>query len=212
MTVQDFFSFLNVHRTLVVILLLCAPWLALGLTIAIPDHKVQPFILNFNLGMAFLSVFLVLGYVLYATNQGGWRKVITEADMLLLLAPFYYAGFSLWITRQRVSLGDLPVFRTIQGIALITASYLGASWLLRKARIIILAYVSTPFLMLICLGFIGLAYLGYLLLTEDRSNPASPKRSPKGSPSPPGNRTTSRTTSVDDIDDELEKLRRNLRK
>lgn len=85
-------------------MLLVLPWLALGLCVAIPIKRIETLVLNFNLGMAFLSLCLALGYILYATSQGGWRKIIQEADMLLLLSPFYYAGVSLWIARQRVSL------------------------------------------------------------------------------------------------------------
>lgn len=209
MTVQDFFSFLTIHRTLVVIVLLCAPWLSLGITMAISDHRVQPLVLNFNLGMAFLSLFLALGYILYATHQGGWRKIVTEADILLLLSPFYYVGVSLWITRQRVSLADLSVVRIVQGLALITASYLGISWLLRKTHIIILARVSSSFLMVICLAFVGMAYLGYVLMTDSERYQTTnrPKRSSK--PQSPAQPSGSQNTS---IDDELEELRRNLRK
>ena len=210
MTFQDFFSILATHKILVLLVLLSAPWFALGICMALPGKRLEFFVLNFNLGMAFLTLILVLGYVLYATSQGGWTQVVEEADMLLLLAPFYYAGVSLWMTRQRVSLNDLPIVRIVQGIALITASYLLLSWILRKARIIIFAYVSSQFLVLILLGIVGLGYFGYKrLMGSDFHTSPEAKRSPRSSPPPAS--STRGSSPYSSIDDELEQLRRNLK-
>ena len=52
MTLQDLFIFVNNNKPLILIAFLAAPWFSLGLCIAIPGNREEPFVLNFNLGMA----------------------------------------------------------------------------------------------------------------------------------------------------------------
>jgi hypothetical protein len=200
MTLQSLFTLFVEYRAAVLLLLFFAPWLALGLCIAIPGRREEPFILNFNLAMACLSLLMAVGYLMYATNTGGWTRVVQEADLLLMLAPCYYVGVSLWVTRQRLPLDQVPAFRAMQGLALIGAGYLGVAWFLSKVRFLIFSYLPFPVLLLLFLGLVAVIYMGYLRLTgKDAEHPPSSRES-----------GTKAFPDVAGIDDELERLRRNL--
>ena len=113
MTLQELFLFFLEHRAIIVGLMLAAPWLSWLICVAIPGQQEEPLVLNLNLGLALLSLLGEVGYLLYATNLGGWSRVVSEADLLLLLAPLYYVGVSLWVSRQRLPLSQLPAFRVV---------------------------------------------------------------------------------------------------
>ncbi len=199
MTLQALFTAFVTHKPAVLLGLFFAPWLALGLCIAIPGRREEPFILSFNLGMAALSLLMAIGYVMYATSQGGWARVVQEADVLLMLAPCYYVGVSLWVTKQRLPLEAVPAFRVIQGLAFIGMGYLGIAWFLSKIRFLVFSYVPFPFLVMLLLGLLGVMYVGYLRVTG---------KDTERSPRPGTDHPTSPATS---IDEELEQLRRNLK-
>ncbi|MEP0947205.1 MULTISPECIES: hypothetical protein [Cyanophyceae] len=165
MTLQDLFTLFVAYRHAVLLVLFFAPWLALGLCILIPGRQEEPFILNFNLGMASLSLVSAVGYLMFATQNGGWARVVKEADILLMLAPCYYVGVSLWVTRQRLPLEQVPAYRAIQGLALLSVGYLGLAWFLSKIRFLVFSYVPFQVLVLLLLGLVGVIYFGYLRLT-----------------------------------------------
>jgi len=197
MTLQQAYSLLLDHRPTILLILLLAPWLALGICVAVPGKKEEPFVLSFNLFMAVASLLLAVGYVWYSTHTAGVGKLVQEADILLILAPCYYVGVSLWITRQRLPLSQVPAFRAIQGIALIIAGYLGLAWILSKIRILIFSFLPFPLLVLFILALISVGYLGYQRLTgKDVSTARQPDASSPFSGS--------------SIDDELDALRRDL--
>ncbi len=200
MTLHALFTLFVEYRSAVLFLLFFAPWLALGLCVAIPGRREEPFILSFNLGMACFSLLLAMGYLIYATNTGGWGKVVQEADILLMLAPCYYVGVSLWVTKQRLPLEQVPAFRVMQGLAFIGVGYLGIAWFLSKIRFLIFSYLPFPVLLLLLLGLLGVIYTGYLRLTGKDAEHSSPA-SRQGSEASP---------DAASIEDELEHLRRNL--
>lgn len=208
MTLQQAYTLLTDYKPVILFAILVAPWLALGICIAVPGKKEEPFVLSFNLFMATASLLLALGYVWYATSTTGVDKIVQEADILLMLAPCYYVGVSLWITRQRLPLSQVPAFRAIQGIALIGAGYLGLVWILSKIRILLFSFLPFPLLVLFILGLVSVGYLGYQRLTGKDVNAAE---RPRDNASSSANRPSSSSSSPgSSIDDELEALRRDL--
>ncbi len=200
MTLQALFTWFVNYKSVILLLLFFAPWLALGLCVAIPGRREEPFILSFNLGMAFFSLLLAIGYLMYATSSGGWVKVIQEADILLMLAPCYYVGVSLWVTKQRLPLEQVSAFRAIQSLALIGVGYLGIAWFLSKIRFLIFSYVPFQFLVILLLGLLGVMYFGYLRLTGKDTKQSDRSDFPRSN--------SARSDSA--IDEELERLRRQI--
>lgn len=161
MTLEDLFITIANYRVLIVFFILGAPWFTYLICYFIPGQKEEPFVLSVNLGLAVLSMLLLSGYLAFATNTGGWQRVIRQADMLLLLMPPYYLIASLWISRQRLPLQQIPAFRTLQGLVAMAGVFLICSWLLSTIRIIFFSYLPfTTFLWLLAL-LLGLAYWGY---------------------------------------------------
>ncbi|ESA33952.1 hypothetical protein N836_19325 [Leptolyngbya sp. Heron Island J] len=137
---------------------------------------------------------------MYATSSGGWARVIQEADILLMLAPCYYVGVSLWVTKQRLPLEQVSTFRAIQSLALIGVGYLGIAWFLSKIRFLIFSYVPFQFLVILLLGLLGVMYFGYLRLTGKDTNQSDRPDFPRGDSA----------QSNSSIDKELERLRRQI--
>ena len=110
----------------------------------------------------------------------------------------YYVGTSLWLSSQRQPLNRLPVFRVLQGIAMIIAAYLLISWLLSRVRIFFFGRLPFSWFLVIILAALGVAYLGYLKIfgrsSESSSKP--PKDSIPGVPL--------------SVDDELSQLKRKM--
>ena len=205
MTLQVLFLFFLEHRAIIVGLMLAAPWLSWLICVAIPGQREEPLVLNLNLGLALLSLLGELAYLLYATNTGGWTRVVREADLLLLLAPLYYVGVSLWVSRQRLPLSQLPAFRVVQGLGMIAAAYLLLSWILSKIRWIFFSYIPLGFFFLLIASLVGLAYLGYLRL---RSHQTSSENSSSNTTRPnPENKQLN-----GQVEDELKRLRRQIRR
>ncbi|MDJ0901014.1 MAG: hypothetical protein QNJ55_19600 [Xenococcus sp. MO_188.B8] len=185
--------------------MLAAPWLSWLICVAIPGQQEEPLVLNLNLGLALLSLVGEIGYLLYATNTGGWSRVVSEADLLLLLAPLYYVGVSLWVSRQRLPLSQLPAFRVVQGLGMIAAAYLLLSWILSRIHLIFWSYLPLGSFLFMIAAVVGLAYLGYLRL---RGHETSSQKSHS-------NKTWSNPTNKqlnEGIEDELERLRRQIRR
>ncbi len=207
MTLQSLYTFIDEYKSVVLLALLFLPWLSLGICMAVPGDREEPAVLNFNLSMAFISLLMSLGYIWYATSTQDWNQVMLETDLLLLGAPFYYVGISLWITKQRVPLASMAVYRAVQGLALIGAGYLGLSWIMSKMRILVFSYLPFPILLMLILALVGLVYLGYLKIMDAEGGIASPPRTPRNPPP----RTPSGPASPN-IEDELEALRKDLEK
>ncbi|MEM1367433.1 MAG: hypothetical protein AAGG02_05310 [Cyanobacteria bacterium P01_H01_bin.15] len=205
MTLQALFTIFTAYKPAILVLLFLAPWLALGLCIAIPGKREEPFVLSFNLGMACLSLLMSLGYIMYATGNGGWTRVVEEADLLLILAPVYYVAVSFWVTKQRLPLEQVPAFRAVQGLAYVGIGYLGIAWFLSKIRFLVFSFIPFPLLLMLLLGLIGILYFGYLRITGKDTERASRENSVDTEP-------VNTSPSTNSIDDELEQLRRNINK
>ena len=207
MTLQTLFLFLLKHRALVVGLIVIAPWLSWLICVAIPGRREEPFVLNFNLGLALVSLLGEIGYLFYATNTGGWSQVVQEGDILLLLAPLYYVGVSLWLARQRLPLSQLPVFRVVQGLGMIAVSYLILSVILSKIRLIFFSYLPFGYFIILIASVLGLAYLGYLKIIGRETS--SDKSGLKTTRSTTKNR---QSNNNNEVEDELDRLRRKTRR
>ena len=145
--------------------MLFAPWVAWGICAAIPGKKEEPLILSCNLMMATVSLLLSVGYLWYITQTAGTGGFVQDVDILFVLAPCYYMAVSLWVTRQRLPLAQVPAARAIQGLALVGAGYLGLAWLLSKLRIVLFSFLPFPLLVLIVLGLLSVGYMGYQRVT-----------------------------------------------
>ena len=184
--------------------MLTAPWLSWLICVVVPGKQEEPLVLNLNLGLAVVSVLGAVGYLLYATNTGGWSQVVREADLLLLLAPLYYVAVSLWLSRQRLPLSQLPAFRVLQGLGMIATAYLLFSWILSKIRLIFFSYLPLDFFLLL-VAYGGLAYLGYLKLRGDETT--SEKSDFQRT------RSSSQNEQLnDEVESELKRLRRQMKR
>lgn len=201
MTIENIFLLVAEYQTLLIGLMLVAPWLSWLICVVVPGKAEEPLVLSINLGFALICLLGELGYLAYATQAGGWTKVVKEADFLLLLAPFYYLGISLWLSQQRVSLSQLPPVRLIKGLGLILAAYLMLSWIIAQIRIVIFSYLPFAWFLLIILSLLSLGYLGYLQLTNLAN--FSKKEVNKNQKS-----SRSKLFVDDDIETELERLRK----
>ncbi|KPQ33873.1 MAG: Ca2+ regulator and membrane fusion protein Fig1 [Phormidesmis priestleyi Ana] len=209
MTLQNLYALIYDYKSAVILVILLLPWISLGICVAIPGDKEEPFVLNFNLLMAVLSLLMAVGYIWYMSKTGNWDTAVLETDILLMAAPLYYVGVSLWITRKRLPLAKLAVYRTVQGLALVGAGYLGLTWIASKIRLLIFSYLPIQVLLLLILGLIGVAYMGYLKLTGKTENNAT-HRASSGSSSPAAGQNRPVRPDMS-IDDELEALRRDLK-
>ncbi|CAN5833492.1 hypothetical protein BH23CYA1_BH23CYA1_16830 [soil metagenome] len=212
MTLQDLYTLIYDNRLALLLAMFVLPWLALGICIAVPGDREEPLVLNINLALAVLSLFMAAGYVWHATHASGWGRIVQEADILLLLAPLYYVGVSLWVSKQRLPLAEIRTYRIVQGVALIGAGYLGIAWIMSKIRILVLTYMPFQVLTWLVFGLIGVAYLGYLRLTGSDVTPTSNRRSPQAASRTSSPRRTRPNPPSMSVDDELEALRRDLEK
>ncbi|MGA7953998.1 MAG: hypothetical protein WCA07_10820 [Gloeobacterales cyanobacterium] len=161
MTLEALFLKFVEYRALLVPTLFLAPWLAYVLCLVIPGKREEPFILSLNLGLAVLSLFLWAGYLVYASNTGGWQQVIRQADVMLLLAPIYYFVTSLWLSRYRLPLEQIPAFRTTQGLAIMAGVFLVFAWLMSRVHIWFFTFIPFPIFLLLLITLLGIGYTGY---------------------------------------------------
>lgn len=161
MTLEVLYSAISAHRLPILLLLFGSPWVIYLACALVPGQQEEPWLLSFNLSLSTFSLLLLAGYLAYATNTGGWVRVVEEADALLLLMPVYHLLVSLWLARLRLPLERIPAYRNMQGLVMLGAAFLALSWVLSKIRIVLFSYL--PFGTF--LGFIGLllmlGYAGY---------------------------------------------------
>lgn len=161
MTLESLFGAIVAYRIPIILLLLATPWLTYLICYFIPGKKEEPFLLSVNLGLATFSMILLSGYLAYATNTGGWRLVVQQADLFLLFLPPYHLITSLWLSKQRLPLQLIPAYRTLQGLVMMAGVFLFVSWLMSRIRIIFFSYIPfTTFLWLLAIA-LGIGYLGY---------------------------------------------------
>ena len=166
MSLEGLYTEILIYRVPIVLLLFGSPWITYLSCFLIPGKKEEPFLLSLNLALTTLSVVMLVGYLAYATNTGGWPKVVRQADVLLLILPIYHAGVSLYLSRLRLPLKVIPAFRTMQGLVMISGVLLALSWVLERVRIVLFSYLPFgTFLGLIAmLLFVG--YAGYRKLID----------------------------------------------
>ena len=166
MSLEGLYTEILTYRVPVVLLLFGSPWIAYLGCFLVPGKKEEPFLLSLNFALTTLSVVMLVGYLAYATNTGGWPKVVRQADVLLLILPIYHAGVSLYLSRLRLPLKVIPAFRTMQGLVMISGVLLALSWVLERVRIVLFSYLPFgTFLGLIAmLLFVG--YAGYRKLID----------------------------------------------
>jgi len=206
MTLENIFLFFLEYQTVIICLMLVAPWLSWLICVIIPGKSEEPIVLSINLGAALLTLLAELGYLLYATNNGGWTRVVKEADIILLLAPLYYVGISLWLSRQRLPLSKLAPVRVIRGLVLICAAYLMLSWIASKIKIIVFSYLPFGIFLLFIFTLLALGYWGYLQIIN-KDNLAKQRNNNTTS----HNRTENNKLLNDDIAQELNSLRKNIK-
>jgi hypothetical protein len=161
MTLETLYISLNQNAGWIALLVFAAPWLVWILCDVIPGKWEEPWILSLNMMLAVASLAMWAGYLAFASNVGGWEKVVKEAQVLLLCIPPYYALMSVWVARQRLPLSEIPAFRTLQGLALMCGVYLIISWLGRRIHIVFFSYMPfTSFLWLLAILLL-VGYVGY---------------------------------------------------
>lgn len=211
MSFESLFILLAAHPTEIVLALLLAPWVTGLLCWLIPGQREEPLLLSLNLWLAVLSLLLWVGYLAYATDRGGWQLVIQQANILLLLAPPYYAIASLFIARQRMPLSYIPAFRTLQGLVVMGAVYFAIARLFSRVRIYFLSYLpfSTFLWGLAVLLVIG--YWGYCQFVGGEPRRSHLRRSQSGAnPESSNQRTPNSNSDHINLEEELEQLRHDL--
>ena len=166
MSLGDLYGEIETYRWAIALLLSGSPWITYLGCFLIPGKREEPLLLSVNLALSTLSVLMLIGYLAFATNTGGWAKVVNQASVLLLVLPVYHLLISLWLSQLRLPLRRIPAFKTMQGIVMLGGAFLALSWVLSKIRIVLFSYLPFgTFLGLIAL-LIGLGYAGYLKLRE----------------------------------------------
>jgi len=167
MTLQALFDQIILAREPIIFLMLIAPWLTFLLCLIIPGKREEPFLLSLNLTLAVISMLVLVGYLAYATNLGGWAKVVKEADLVLLILPPYYLISSLWLSRQRLPLNMIPAFRTLQGLMVIGAVFLIFSWIVSRIYFVFFTRLSFPGFLVAIAILLAVAYWGYQKLFDE---------------------------------------------
>ncbi len=161
MTLEALFTTLNTHATLITLGVLVAPWLVWIVCDLIPGRAEEPWILSLNLMAAVASMMLWVGYLAYVSNISGWETLIKQANVFLLFMPPYYLVSSIWVSRQLLPLSEIPAFRTLQGVMLMTGVYLVLAWLIGRIRIWFVSFIPATVVLWILAGLLLIGYLGY---------------------------------------------------
>ncbi|PZO16621.1 MAG: hypothetical protein DCF25_12185 [Leptolyngbya foveolarum] len=166
MSLGALYSGILAYRLPIVLLLFGSPWVTYLACHLIPGKGEEPSLLSLNLALSTLSVLMWVGYLAFATNTGGWAKVVNQADFMLLVLPIYHVGVSLWLSQLRLPLQRIPAFRTMQGLVMLEAAFFALSWVLSKIRIVLFSYLPFgTFLGLMAL-LVVLGYVGYRKIVE----------------------------------------------
>ncbi len=161
MTLETLFISLNNNAGWIALLVFALPWLVWVVCDLIPGDWEEPWILSINMMVAVTSMAMWAGYLAFASNVGGWEKVIKEAQVLLLVLPPYYVLMSMWVARQRMPLSQIPAFRTLQGLGILCGVYLILSWLGRRVYIVFFSYMRFSSFLWILAILLLVGYLGY---------------------------------------------------
>lgn len=166
MTIEALYLHLVDLRLPIAIFIFAVPWFTYLLCVIIPGKREEPLLLSLNLGMAIAGFLMLIGYLAYAVNVGGWQRVVTTADLLLLTLPLYHILVSLWLSRRRLPLHLIPAFRTFQGLMMIAGVFLVLSWLAARIRIIFFSFIPFSTFLVILAVILGVGYAGYRKIVD----------------------------------------------
>ncbi len=79
MSLETLYSEILAYRIPIILLLVGSPWVTYLLCFVIPQQHEEPLLLSLNLALSTLSILMLVGYLAYATNTGGWAKVVSQA-------------------------------------------------------------------------------------------------------------------------------------
>ncbi|NEP39726.1 MAG: hypothetical protein F6K35_10970 [Okeania sp. SIO2H7] len=161
MTLQALFENIIIAREPIILFMLIAPWFTFLLCVIIPGKREEPFLLSVNLTLAVISMLMLAGYLAYATNLGGWAKVVKQADLVLLVLPPYYLISSLWISKRRLPLNDIPAFRTLQGLMVMGGVFLILSWIISRIYFVFFTRLSFSWFLVAIALLLTAGYWGY---------------------------------------------------
>ena len=166
MSIGTLYSEILSYRLPLGLLLFVSPWVTYLACALIPGKREEPSLLSVNLALSTLSILMLVGYLAFALNTGGWAKVVNQADVILLVLPIYHVIASLYLAQLRLPLQRIPAFRTMQGLVMLGAAFFALSWVLSKIRIILFSYLPFgTFLGLMAL-LVVLGYVGYRKIVE----------------------------------------------
>ena len=164
MTLQSLFQELQAYRLIITLIVLLLPWVTFGICYLIPGRKEEPYVLSVNLGVSLVLLFAFIGYLIYAFSGRGFAQIVEEADILLLIMPLYHVGVSLWLSKKRIPLDQIPAFRFMKGLGMISLAFMALMWIASKIRILFFSFL--PFATFIYIvgailvfGLIGWRYL-----------------------------------------------------
>jgi hypothetical protein len=166
MTLESIYQIFAQQALILVLFMLMAPWITWLICFLIPGYREEPFVLSVNLWLAMISVMFWVGYVAYATNTGGWAKVVTQANFFLLVAPIYYILTSIWVAKKRIPLEAVPAFQSLQGAAMLTVAFLMLSWFLGRIHIILFSFIPFTGILWFLAFVLGLGYIGYRQMVD----------------------------------------------
>lgn len=152
------------YRLIIILVVLILPWATFGICLLIPGRKEEPYVLSVNLGVSLILLFGLIGYLVYAFSGRGFAQIVEEADFLLLIMPLYHVGVSLWLSKKRIPLEEIPAFRLMKGLGMISLAFMALMWVASKIRIIFFSFLpfGTFFYIvggILVFGLIGWRYL-----------------------------------------------------
>lgn len=161
MTIQSLFLELLVYKLPIVIVIAILPWATYGICFLIPGRKEEPYVLSVNIAVSLLLLIIWIGYLVYAFSGGGFRQIMQEADFILLLLPIYHLVVSLWLSKMRIPLEDIPAYRFMKGLGMMSLAFCALVWIASKIRIVFFSFLPfSTFLYIvgaiIAFGFVGL--------------------------------------------------------
>ena len=164
MSLQDIYHELLAYRLPILIAIFLLPWLTFGICYLIPGRKEEPYVLSVNLGVSLLLTICWIIYLVYAFGRGGVSVLVEEADFVLLLFPVYHLSISLFLSRKRIPLEQIPAYRFMKGLGIISVAFLVLMWIASKIRILFFSFLPfSTFLYivgaLVLFGLMGIRYL-----------------------------------------------------
>ena len=140
MTIQSLYEALLEYKTSILLAVALLPWITYGICSLIPGRKEEPYVLSVNIGVSLLLLVSLLIYLIYAFSGRGFVQIVEEADLMLLLLPLYHVIVSLWLSRKRIPLDDIPAFRLMKGLGMVALAFAALMWVASKIRIVFFSF------------------------------------------------------------------------